>query len=98
MYVITSCYGVFRHVYDSRSNHHVFFVRVILSPMVNRVYMSLRFDIFPSEFTICDVAPESSIKKFMPFSWFGVFVINILSYIMSSVMLFADSFPAFFFL
>ena len=34
---------------------------------------SLRFVIFYSRFTICDVAPESMIKQFLSCSWFDVF-------------------------
>ena len=50
---------------------------VLLSPMVTRVSESLRFVIFSSKFTICDVTLESTIKVLLSCSWFDVFVINI---------------------
>ena len=53
---------------------------------------------FSSEFTICDVAPESEIIFLLSCSWFDVFVINSSSKTASSVTLFADYFYVFFFL
>ena len=38
-----------------------FSVRVIISPTLTCVSASLRFIMFYSEFSICDVAPESAI-------------------------------------
>ena len=73
-------------------------VRVIMSPTVNRVLASLRFVMFSSEYPICDVSMESLIKFSLLCSWLDFFEIHSLLYIVSSVMLFADSFSAIFFL
>ena len=70
-------------------------VRVLISHTVILFSASLRFVIFSSEFNMCDVAPESAINVSLPCYWLDVFVINRLSYIMSSAMLFADYFPPF---
>ena len=47
---------------------------------------------FPSEFTICDMAPEYAIKFLLWCSWFDIFAIDSSLYIRSSVMLLADYF------
>ena len=73
-------------------------VIVLLSPTVTLVSAFLRFVMFSSEFTICDVAPESAINVSLSCPWFDFFVINSSSYITSSVTYFADSFSVFFFL
>ena len=70
-------------------------VRVILSPTATRVSALLGFVMFCSNFTICDMAPESAITDLLSCSWFDVSTINGVWYIMSSVMLFADYFFAF---
>ena len=47
-------------------------VSVIMSPAVTCVLASLRFVMFYSNFTICDVALESTINVLLSFSWFDV--------------------------
>ena len=67
-------------------------VSVTLSPMVTLFYASLRFDIFSSVVTICDMAPESDINVLLSCFLFDPFSINSSSCMTSSVTLFASYF------
>ena len=73
-------------------------VSVPLSITVNLVFALFRFDILSSALTICDVEPESVVNVLLSYLWLETFSVNILSLIITSVMLISAPLLSFLFL